>query len=143
MSRSAVAFYAVAMVVFGFLSFHWFSVGDTLWGVLAGVVALYDAWRLGTASGRPGAAAAPPADPFGAAGPGSTVLRVRVTGKDRLEAIRALREAVPGLGLREGRDVVDAAMESGEAVLSRAATAEQAARLREALRAAGAGIEVV
>ena len=95
------------------------------------------------AQSRGGGEAAAPADPFGVPGPDSVTVEIRVAGGSRLEAIRALREAVPGLGLKDGKDVVDAALEGGTAVLTRAATPEQAARIREALAASGAGVEIV
>ena len=146
MSRTTIAFYAIGAVLFGMLSVMWFRDGSTGWGIFAAAVALWDVLRAGMGIGaqsKCGGEEAAPAAPFGVPGPDSVTVEIRVAGGSRLEAIRALREAVPGLGLKDGKDVVDAALEGGTAVLTRAATPEQAARIREALAASGAGVEIV
>jgi ribosomal protein L7/L12 len=137
--RSASAFLNLMLAgVFLLLAGQWFQEGSTAWAAFA---ALAVAMNLVLAAMKFREAKVPP--PFPEPGPGSVTVEVRVTGADRIAAIKALREAVPGLGLAEGRDVVDAAMSGGTAVLTRAATPEQAADIRRSLEASGAGISVV
>jgi len=145
-SGTGKVFYAVGAVTFGLFSWKWFSEGSTGWGIFGAAVAMYDLARLVSglsAVKHPGKGAPPPPALFGLPGPDSVTVEIRVTGREKIEAIKALREAVPGLGLKDAKDVVDAAMENGTAVLTRAASPGQRERLRESLRAAEAGIEVV
>ena len=146
MSRTTIAFYAIGAVLFGMLSVMWFRDGSTGWGIFAAAVALWDVLRAGMGIGaqsKCGGEEAAPAAPRGGAGPAGLNGRITRAGGGRREGQTSLPPAGPGLGLKDGKDVVDAALEGGTAVLTRAATPEQAARIREALAASGAGVEIV
>jgi len=138
MRSASAALNLVMAAVFILLAGQWFQEGSTGWAAFA---ALAVAMNLLLAGMKFREAKAPP--PFPEPGPDSVTVEIRVTGTDLIAAIKALREAVPGLGLAEGRDVVKAAMNGGTAVLTRAATPEQAEAIRRSLAASGAGISVV
>ncbi len=60
------------------------------------------------------------------------------TGANKLNVIKAVREIVPGLGLKEAKDLVDGAPK----VVKEGATKEEAAKIKEKLEAAGAKVTI-
>ena len=78
-----------------------------------------------------------------AAGPaveGQTEFNVELTecGANKLNVIKAIREIVSGLGLKEAKDLVDAAPK----VVKEGASKEEAAKIKEKLEAAGAKVTI-
>ena len=63
---------------------------------------------------------------------------IKEAGAQKIQVIKAVREIVPSLGLKEAKDVVDAAP---KAVLENA-TKEDAQKAKEKLEAAGAVVEI-
>lgn len=63
---------------------------------------------------------------------------IKEAGAQKIQVIKAVREVVPSLGLKEAKDVVDAAP---KAVLENA-TKEDAQKAKEKLEAAGATVEI-
>ncbi len=63
---------------------------------------------------------------------------IKEAGAQKIQVIKAVREVVPSLGLKEAKDVVDAAP---KAVLENA-TKEDAQKAKEKLEAAGAVVEI-
>ena len=59
-------------------------------------------------------------------------------GANKLNVIKAIREIVAGLGLKEAKDLVDGAPK----VVKEGATKEEAAKIKEKLEAAGAKVAV-
>jgi len=59
-------------------------------------------------------------------------------GANKLNVIKAVREVVAGLGLKEAKDLVDGAPKT----IKEAVTKEDAAKLKEKLEAAGAKVEI-
>jgi large subunit ribosomal protein L7/L12 len=59
-------------------------------------------------------------------------------GANKLNVIKAVREIVAGLGLKEAKDLVDGAPKT----IKEAVTKEEAAKLKEKLEAAGAKVEI-
>ena len=59
-------------------------------------------------------------------------------GAAKLNVIKAVRELVPGLGLKEAKDMVDGAPK----VIKEGATKEEAAKMKEKLEAAGAKVVI-
>ncbi len=59
-------------------------------------------------------------------------------GANKLNVIKAVREIVAGLGLKEAKDLVDGAPK----VIKESATKEEAAKIKEKLEAAGAKVEI-
>jgi large subunit ribosomal protein L7/L12 len=98
--------------------------------------------KFGVTAAAPVAAAAPAAGgaDAGAAAEEQTIFNVVITesGAQKLQVIKALRELVPSLGLKEAKDLVDAAPKE---VLSQVnkATADEA---KEKLTAVGATVEL-
>lgn len=99
--------------------------------------------KFGVTAAAPVAAVAAPAaggDTGAAAGEEQTIFNVVITesGAQKLQVIKALRELVPSLGLKEAKDLVDGAPKE---VLSQVnkATADEA---KEKLTAAGATVEL-
>ncbi len=94
---------------------------------------------------RFGVSAAAMAAPAGgaAAGPAAeeqTEFNVELTecGANKLNVIKAIREIVAGLGLKEAKDLVDAAPK----VVKEGASKEEAAKIKEKLEAAGAKVTI-
>ena len=78
-----------------------------------------------------------------AAGPAveeQTEFNVELTecGANKLNVIKAIREIVSGLGLKEAKDLVDAAPK----VVKEGASKEEAAKIKEKLEAAGAKVTI-
>ncbi|MDE3245235.1 MAG: 50S ribosomal protein L7/L12 [Acidobacteriota bacterium] len=89
------------------------------------------------------AAMAAPAGGAAAAGPAAeeqTEFNVELTecGANKLNVIKAIREIVAGLGLKEAKDLVDAAPK----VVKEGASKEEAAKIKEKLEAAGAKVTI-
>lgn len=59
-------------------------------------------------------------------------------GANKLNVIKAVRELVAGLGLKEAKDMVDGAPK----VVKEGASKEEAAKIKEKLEAAGAKVEI-
>jgi large subunit ribosomal protein L7/L12 len=79
----------------------------------------------------------------GAAAPAAeeqTEFNVELTecGANKLNVIKAIREIVAGLGLKEAKDLVDAAPK----VVKEGASKEEAAKIKEKLEAAGAKVTI-
>jgi large subunit ribosomal protein L7/L12 len=96
------------------------------WGVTAAVAA---APAAGGGAAAP-AEAAPEQDEF-------TVV-IKDAGAQKIQVIKAVREVVPALGLKEAKDLVD----SAPATVKDGLTKEDAAKMKEKLEAAGASIEI-
>jgi len=60
------------------------------------------------------------------------------TGGNKLNVIKAVREIVAGLGLKEAKDLVDGAPK----VVKEGATKDEAAKIKEKLEAAGAKVTI-
>ena len=60
------------------------------------------------------------------------------TGANKLNVIKAVREIVAGLGLKEAKDLVDGAPK----VVKEAVTKDEAAKIKEKLEAAGAKVTI-
>ncbi|HLO69065.1 MAG TPA: 50S ribosomal protein L7/L12 [Holophaga sp.] len=88
------------------------------------------------------AVAAPAAGGAAAAAPveEQTEFNVELTeaGANKLNVIKAVREIVAGLGLKEAKDMVDGAPK----VVKEGATKEEAAKIKEKLEAAGAKVTI-
>ncbi len=85
-------------------------------------------------------AAAPTAAAPAAAVEEQTEFNVEITeaGANKLNVIKAVREIVSGLGLKEAKDLVDGAPK----VIKEGATKEEAAKMKEKLEAAGAKVTI-
>jgi len=88
------------------------------------------------ASAAPAAGGAAPA----AAAEEQTEFNVELTdaGANKLNVIKAVREIVSGLGLKEAKDMVDGAPK----VVKEGASKEEAAKIKEKLEAAGAKVTI-
>jgi large subunit ribosomal protein L7/L12 len=91
------------------------------------------------------AVAAAPAAGGGAAAPTEAVAEqdeftvvIKDAGAQKIQVIKAVREVVPALGLKEAKDLVD----SAPATVKDGLTKEDAAKMKEKLEAAGASIEI-
>ncbi len=86
------------------------------------------------------AMAAPAAAAAGPAVEEQTEFNVELTecGANKLNVIKAIREIVAGLGLKEAKDLVDAAPK----VVKEGASKEEAAKIKEKLEAAGAKVTI-
>ena len=85
-------------------------------------------------------AAAPTAAAPAAAVEEQTEFNVEITeaGANKLNVIKAVREIVSGLGLKEAKDLVNGAPK----VIKESATKEEAAKMKEKLEAAGAKVTI-
>jgi len=95
---------------------------------------------------RFGVSAAAVASPAAGAGAAAAVVEEQTefnvelveAGAAKLNVIKAVRELVPGLGLKEAKDMVDGAPK----VIKEGATKEEAAKMKEKLEAAGAKVAI-
>jgi large subunit ribosomal protein L7/L12 len=98
--------------------------------------------KFGVTAAAPVAAAAPAggAAPAGEAAEEQTIFNVVIadSGAQKLQVIKALRELVPSLGLKEAKDLVDAAPKEVMSQVNKK-TADEA---KEKLTAAGATVEL-
>ncbi len=103
------------------------------------VKALQEQWGVTAAVAGP---AAGPAGPVEAAAPVEEQTEFSVilkeAGAQKIQVIKAVREVVPSLGLKEAKDVVDGAP---KAVVENV-TKEDAQKAKEKLEAAGATVEI-
>jgi large subunit ribosomal protein L7/L12 len=85
-------------------------------------------------------AAAPAAAAPAAAAEEQTEFNVEITeaGANKLNVIKAVREIVSGLGLKEAKDLVDGAPK----VIKEGVSKDEAAKIKEKLEAAGAKVTV-
>lgn len=98
------------------------------WGVTAAVAAPAGGGGGGAAADAP--AAVVEQDEF-------TVV-LKDAGAQKIQVIKAVREVVEGLGLKEAKDLVDGA----PATVKEGLTKEDAQKMKEKLEAAGAGVEI-
>ena len=100
------------------------------WGVTAAVAAAPAAGGGGPAADGGAPAAAEEQTEF-------TVV-LKDAGAQKIQVIKAVREAVPSLGLKEAKDLVEAA----PANVKEDVTKEEAEEIKKKLEAAGAGVEI-
>ena len=99
------------------------------WGVTAAVAA--------PAAGGGGGGATADAAPATEEQTEFTVV-LKDAGAAKIQVIKAVREVVEGLGLKEAKDLVDGA----PATVKEGLTKEDAQKMKEKLEAAGAGVEI-
>jgi large subunit ribosomal protein L7/L12 len=63
---------------------------------------------------------------------------LKAVGDQKLQVIKAIREVVPGLGLKEAKDLV----ESAPSVVREGVSKEEAQKIKEKLEAVGATVEI-
>ena len=64
------------------------------------------------------------------------VVKLKSAGANKIAVIKAVRAVMPGLGLKEAKDLVDSA-EKGPATLKEAASKEEADKMKKEVEAAG------
>ncbi|NUN51261.1 MAG: 50S ribosomal protein L7/L12 [Planctomycetaceae bacterium] len=91
-----------------------------------------------TAAAPVAASAAPAAGGAAAAKEEKTSFAVKLksAGGNKIPVIKAVRACLPGLGLKEAKDLVDSA-EKGPAMLKEAASKEEADKMKKEIEAAG------
>ena len=91
-----------------------------------------------TAAAPVAVAAAPSGGGGGAAAEEKTSFAVKLksAGASKIPVIKAVRAVLPGLGLKEAKDLVDSA-EKAPAVLKEAASKEEADKMKKEIEAAG------
>ena len=96
--------------------------------------------RFGVSASAVAAAGAPAGGAAAASAEEKTEFDVVLAeaGAKKLEVIKAVREVVAGLGLKEAKDLVDGAPKTIKEGISK----EEAAKLKEKLEAAGAKVEI-
>jgi large subunit ribosomal protein L7/L12 len=96
--------------------------------------------RFGVSAAAVAAPAAGGAAPAAAAAEEQTEFNVELTeaGANKLNVIKAIREIVAGLGLKEAKDLVDGAPK----VIKEGVSKEEAGKIKEKLEAAGAKVAV-
>ena len=96
--------------------------------------------RFGVSAAAMAAPAAGGAAPAAAAGEEQTEFNVELTdaGANKLNVIKAVREVVAGLGLKEAKDLVDGAPK----LVKEGVSKEEAGKLKEKLEAAGAKVTI-
>lgn len=105
------------------------------------VKTLQEEWGVSAAVAAPvGVIAAGPGDGAPAAAEEQTEFTVVIkdAGAQKIQVIKAVREVVPALGLKEAKDLVEGA----PANVKEDVTKEEAQQIKEKLEAAGATIEV-
>jgi large subunit ribosomal protein L7/L12 len=93
---------------------------------------------FGVTAAAPVAAAAAPAAGGAAAKEEKTsfVVKLKSSGANKIAVIKAVRAVMPGLGLKEAKDLVDS-VEKGAATLKEAASKEEADKMKKEIEAAG------
>ena len=94
---------------------------------------------FGVTAAAPAAVAAAPAGGGAAAAKEektSFSVKLKSSGANKIAVIKAVRVVLPGLGLKEAKDLVDSA-EKGAAVLKEAASKEEADKMKKEVEAAG------
>jgi len=98
---------------------------------------------FGVTAAAPMAMAAAPAAGGAAAKEEKTSFAVKLksSGANKIAVIKAVRVVVPGLGLKEAKDLVDST-EKGLAVLKEAASKDEAEKMKKEIEAAGGTVVV-
>jgi large subunit ribosomal protein L7/L12 len=98
---------------------------------------------FGVTAAAPMAMAAAPAAGGAAAKEEKTSFTVKLksSGANKISVIKAVRVVVPGLGLKEAKDLVDST-EKGPAVLKEAASKDEAEKMKKEIEAAGGTVVV-
>ena len=98
---------------------------------------------FGVTAAAPMAMAAAPAAGGAAAKEEKTSFAVKLksSGANKISVIKAVRVVVPGLGLKEAKDLVDST-EKGLAVLKEAASKDEAEKMKKEIEAAGGTVVV-
>ena len=98
---------------------------------------------FGVTAAAPMAMAAAPAAGGAAAKEEKTSFTVKLksSGANKISVIKAVRVVVPGLGLKEAKDLVDST-EKGLAVLKEAASKDEAEKMKKEIEAAGGTVVV-
>jgi len=95
---------------------------------------------FGVTAAAPAAVVAAPAGGGGAAAAKeektSFTVKLKSAGANKIAVIKAVRACLPGLGLKEAKDLVDSS-EKGAATLKEAASKEEADKLKKEIEAAG------
>jgi len=94
---------------------------------------------FGVTAAAPVAVAAAPAAGGGAAvkeEKTTFTVKLKSAGANKIAVIKAVRAVLPGLGLKEAKDLVDSA-EKGPATLKEAASKEEADKMKKEVEAAG------
>jgi large subunit ribosomal protein L7/L12 len=95
---------------------------------------------FGVTAAAPVAVAAAPSGGGGAAAAKeektSFTVKLKSAGANKIAVIKAVRACLPGLGLKEAKDLVDSS-EKGAATLKEAASKEEADKLKKEIEAAG------
>ena len=101
--------------------------------------------RWGVSAAAPVAVGVAPVAGGGAAAPAAeeeeqTEFDVVLTevGANKIQVIKAVRDLLPGLGLKQAKDLVESAPKAVKEAVNR----EEAEKARDALQAAGAGAEI-
>jgi large subunit ribosomal protein L7/L12 len=96
--------------------------------------------RFGVSAAVAAAPAAGGAAPAAAAAEEQTEFNVELTeaGANKLNVIKAVREIVSGLGLKEAKDMVDGAPK----IVKESVSKDEAAKIKEKLEAAGAKVSI-
>ena len=106
------------------------------------VKTLQDEWGVTAAVAAPAAGVIAPGGTDGAAAPVEEQTEFTVVlkeaGAQKIQVIKAVREVVPALGLKEAKDLVDGAPTNVKDGL----TKEDAQKMKEKLEAAGASVEI-
>ena len=98
---------------------------------------------FGVTAAAPMAMAAAPAAGGAAAKEEKTSFAVKLksSGANKIAVIKAVRVVVPGLGLKEAKDLVDST-EKGPATLKEAASKDEADKMKKEIEAAGGQVVV-
>ncbi len=94
--------------------------------------------KFGVTAAAPMAMAAAPAGGAAAVKEEKTsfVVKLKGSGANKIAVIKAVRAVLPGLGLKEAKDLVDST-EKAAAVLKEAASKEEADKMKKEIEAAG------
>ncbi len=98
--------------------------------------------KFGVTAAAPVAAAAGPAGGGAAAAKEektSFTVKLKSSGANKISVIKAVRVVMPGLGLKEAKDLVDSC-EKGPATLKEAASKEEAEKMKKEVEAAGGAV---
>jgi len=98
---------------------------------------------FGVTAAAPMAMAAPAAGGAAAAKEEKTSfgVKLKAAGANKIAVIKAVRVVVPGLGLKEAKDLVDST-EKGPAVLKEAASKDEADKMKKEIEAAGGQVVI-
>ena len=98
---------------------------------------------FGVTAAAPMAMAAPAAGGAAAAKEEKTSfgVKLKAAGANKIAVIKAVRVVVPGLGLKEAKDLVDST-EKGPAVLKESASKDEADKMKKEIEAAGGQVVV-